>query len=57
MTLISIFFLFACIDSEEDVEIELATAVLTPVSEYVRKKYDDELLFFIAVDVSIVYSI
>lgn len=44
--------LFVHTDGEEDVEIELATAVLTPVCEYMRKKYDDELLFFIAIDVS-----
>lgn len=44
-------------DGDSDVEIELAKAVLTPVGEYVRKKYDDELLFLIAIDVSILISV
>lgn len=39
-------------DGEEDGEIELATAVLTPISECVKKKYQESLLFFIAIDVS-----
>ncbi|XKL64776.1 hypothetical protein PGB90_004862 [Kerria lacca] len=41
------------IDSEEDGEIELATAVLAPISECVQKKYQETLLFLIATDVSI----
>ncbi|XP_065201453.1 nucleoredoxin-like [Planococcus citri] len=38
------------IDGEEDGEIELATAVLAPISECVKKKYQESLLFFIAND-------
>lgn len=45
------YIIFA--DSEEDGEIELATAVLAPISECVQKKYQETLLFLIATDVSI----